>query len=100
MIASRWVQMGKFNIAKNYLLSIQKLLASIAKSEVQLEEFSNFMSACEDLLTTITNLIKTNGIKNDLIETNLQKMKNISKNSLVSGIKKDISKRKKHIIKN
>ncbi len=95
---AKLAQDGKYTVARHNLHSIQRLLGRIARSDVQLEEYANFVSTCEDLETILQNLEQRGGKGDDKTTKVLHSMKTTSKSIFLSGIrKKDIvAKRKNH----
>jgi len=87
-----------FTVARKKLHSVQRLLGRISITDIQLEEYSNFVATCEDLETILLNLEQRGGKKDDKTIKVLQNMRNLSKSMFLSGIrKKDIvAKRKNH----
>jgi len=94
--AAKIAQSGNHSMARNQLLSVTKLLQRAATSNIQQEEYSNFISTSEDLDTTLLNLQTRKGSSDDATVKTLQRMKTIGINLFQAGSKKDVSKRKKH----
>jgi hypothetical protein len=96
--ASRMALAGKSVPARNFLESTQKMLAKISKSDVQLEEYANYVTFMEDLETIILN-IKPGSVMSDDVVKNLQRMKNLGRVVFLAGSKKEeiVKSRKKHV---
>jgi len=97
--SARLAQEGNVKMGRSVLLSTTKLLQRIAQSNIQQEEYSNFVSMSEDLDTSLLNLLRQNGTSmNDSTVKTLQKMKTISIVPFMAGSKKEkiVLKRKKH----
>jgi hypothetical protein len=54
--SAKIAQGGEYSIARNNLLSATKLLQQVAKTDPQMEEYSNFIAMSEDLDTALLNL--------------------------------------------
>lgn len=96
--SAKLAQSGESSISRGNLLSATKLLQRSAKTDVQMEEYSNFISLSEDLDTALLNLINKKGLMDDVTVKTLQRMKTMALVSLLAGSKKKkaVSKRKKH----
>jgi hypothetical protein len=72
------------------------LLGSIAKSDIELEEYANFVSTCEDLETILQNLEQRGGKVDDKSAKVLHTMKTSSRAVFLSGSRKKdlVAKRK------
>ena len=82
----------------SFFLRISQLIQRAAKTDIQQEEYSNFISMSEDLDTALLNLQNRKGASDDTTIKTLQRMKNITLVQFLAGIKKEkiVSKRKKH----
>lgn len=85
-------------MARNNLLAVTKLLQRNAKSDIQMEEYSNFISMSEDLDTALLNLQNKKGYMDDMTAKTLQRMKTVTLVPFLAGSKKRdiVTKRKKH----
>eukprot|EP01027_Heterolobosea_sp_BB2_P022425 GEZU01033021.1.p1 GENE.GEZU01033021.1~~GEZU01033021.1.p1 ORF type:complete len:968 (+),score=243.56 GEZU01033021.1:73-2976(+) len=84
--------------ARNLLFAVQRMLQRAAKSDIQLEEYANFISMSEDLDTELSNLQQRGGRPNDRSAKIFHKMKTETKASFLSGVKKEelVKRRKNH----
>jgi hypothetical protein len=96
--SAKLAQAGNFNVARNNLLAATKLLQRSAKTDIQMEEYSNFVAMSEDLDTALLNMQNKKGVVDDMTAKTLQRMKTITLVPFLAGSKKEkiVSKRKKH----
>jgi len=96
--SARIAQDQNYSLARNKLLSVQRMLARCCKTDIQQEEYSNFITMCEDLDTALLNMQKKGGKTDDQTAKVLHRMKTINKVTFLAGAKKEeiVAKRKKH----
>lgn len=96
--SAKMAQAGEFLMARNNLLGVTKFSQRIAKTDVQMEEYANFITMSEDLDTTLMNLQSKKGVLDDNTVKTLQRMKTVNLILFLAGSKKNdiIAKRKKH----
>eukprot|EP01132_Coremiostelium_polycephalum_P006174 gene6174-7688_t len=93
--AAKIAQQEEFQTARLYLKSASRLLERVCKTDEQFEEFYNFEVLKEELEDNINQCLRSTTKKaNDNQLKVFYKMKNVDKSFVVSGSKKDISKRK------
>ncbi len=89
--------------ARIELYKVQKMLKRAAKSDVQMEEYANFVSLSDELDFELRECLKKvkskqNGAISDTAANTFFKMRNANRNSLLSGSRKqDAVNRRKNV---
>ncbi|KAF2075991.1 hypothetical protein CYY_002698 [Polysphondylium violaceum] len=97
--AAKLCQQDEFYNARLLLKSASRFLGKAASNDEQSEEYYNFEVLRDELEANIVECLRTKEKKHDKVATDDQmnvfhRMKNVSKTWVVSGAKKDISRRK------